>query len=70
MQFYLRQKQCNNGPLCSGEGVYHAAKEIHLCHPEKFSNAFIVIGGFHLEQNSHRLLRGISRVTWDSKAHD
>ena len=26
------------------------AKEIQLCHPNKFSNIFLDIGGFHLEQ--------------------
>ena len=49
-QDLLKQKQRNNGPLWSDEGVYHVAKEIQLCHPEKFSNIFLGIGGFHLKK--------------------
>ena len=49
-QDVLKQKQRNNGPLWSDEGVYHVAKEIQLCHPEKFNNIFLGIRGFHLEK--------------------
>ena len=49
-QDVLRQRGHENGPLWSDEGVYHIAKEIQLLYPEKFSNIFLGIGGFHLEK--------------------
>ena len=45
----LKQKEPENGPLWSDEGVYHTAKEIQLWYPQKISNIFLRIGGFHLE---------------------
>ena len=49
-QDVLKQKKRENGPLWSDEGVYHIAKEIQLLYPQKFSNIFLGIGGFHLEK--------------------
>ena len=49
-QDVLKQKQLNSGPLWSDNGVYRIAKEIQLCQPDKFSNIFLGIGGFHLEK--------------------
>ena len=49
-QDVLKQKKLKNGPLWSDEGVYHIAKEIQLCEPDKFDNIFLGIGGFHLEK--------------------
>jgi hypothetical protein len=49
-QDVLLQRGHENGPLWSDEGVYHMAKEIQLLYPEKFSNIFLGIGGFHLEK--------------------
>ena len=39
-----------NSPFWSDEGAYHTAKEIQLLYPQKFSNIFPGIGGFHLEK--------------------
>ena len=49
-QDVLKRKECENGPLWSDEGAYHFAKEIQLSYPQKFSNIFLGIGGFHLEK--------------------
>ena len=49
-QEVLNQKEHESGPLCSGEEMYHTAKEIQLLYPQKFSNIFLGIGGFHLEK--------------------
>ena len=49
-QDVLKQKKHENGPLWSDEGAYHIAKETQLLHPQKFSNIFLGIGGFHLEK--------------------
>ena len=49
-QDVLEQKQLSNGPLWSDEGVYRIAKEIQLRQPDKFSNIFLGLGGFHLEK--------------------
>ena len=46
----LKQKERENGRLWSHEGVYHTAKEMQLLYPQKFSNIFLGIGGFHLEK--------------------
>ena len=46
----LKQKEPENDPLWSDEGVYHTAKEIQLWYPQKISNIFLGIGGFHLEK--------------------
>ena len=45
----LKQKKFENSPFWSDEGAYHTAKEIQLLYPQKFSNIFPGIGGFHLE---------------------
>ena len=45
-----KQKERENGPLWSDEGVYHIAKEIQLLYPQKFGNTFPRIGGFHLQK--------------------
>ena len=51
-QDVLKQKERENGPLWSDEGVYHITKEIQLLYPQsyKVSNIFLGIGGFHLEK--------------------
>ena len=49
-QDMLKQKERENSPLWSDEGVHHAAKEILLLYPQKFSIMFLGIGGFHLEK--------------------
>ena len=49
-QDVLKQKERENGPLWSDEGVYHIAKEMQLLYPQKFSNIFLGVGGFHLEK--------------------
>ena len=49
-QDVLKQKHLNSGPLWSDEGVYSIAREIQLCQPDKSSNIFLGIGGFHLEK--------------------
>ena len=49
-QEVLKQKEHESGPLCSDEGMYYTAKEIQLLYPQKFSNIFLGIGGFHLEK--------------------
>ena len=49
-QDMLKQKERENGPPWSDEGVHHAAKEILLLYPQKFNNMFLGIGGFHLEK--------------------
>ena len=49
-QDVLKQKERENGLLWSDEGVNHVAKEIQLLHPQKHSNIFLEIGGFHLEK--------------------
>ena len=49
-QDVLRQRGREAGALWSDEGVYHIAKEIQLLQPEKFSNIFLGLGGFHLEK--------------------
>ena len=49
-QDVLKQKERENGPLWSDEGVYHIAKEMQLLYPQKFSNIFLEVGGFHLEK--------------------
>ena len=46
----LKQKERENGPFWSDEGVYHIAKKIQLLYPQKFSNIFLEVGGFHLEK--------------------
>ena len=46
----LKQKERQNGPLLSDEGVYHIAKEIQLLYPQELSNILFGIGGFHLEK--------------------
>ena len=46
----LKQKKFENSPFWSDEGAYHTAKEIQLLYPQKFSNIFPGIGGFHLEK--------------------
>ena len=46
-QDVLKQKQLDSGPLLSDEGVYRIAKEIQLLEPDKFSNIFLGLGGFH-----------------------
>ena len=49
-QDVLLQRGHENGQLWSDEGVYTISKEIQLLYPEKFSNIFLGIGGFHLEK--------------------
>ena len=49
-QDVLKQKKRENGPLWSDEGVYHTTEEIQLLYPQKFSNIFLGIDGFHLEK--------------------
>ena len=49
-QDVLLQKSIPCGPLWSDEGVYRLAKELQLNNPDKFSNIFLGIGGFHLEK--------------------
>ena len=46
----LKQKEDMNGGLCADEGVYRIAKEIKLLKPDKFSNIFLGLGGFHMEK--------------------
>ena len=46
----LKQKERENGPLWSDKEVYHTAEDIQLLYPQKFSNIFLGIGGFHLEK--------------------
>ena len=49
-QDVLHQLNLQEGSLWCDEGVYHIAKEIQLVHPEKFSNVFLGLGGFHLQK--------------------
>ena len=51
-QDVLKQKERENGPLWSDEGVNHIAKKkkTQLLYPQKFSNKFFGIGDFHLEK--------------------
>ena len=51
-QDVLHQKKIPYGPLWCDEGVYHIAKEIQLLKPDKFSNIFLGLGGFHMEKNT------------------
>ena len=46
----LKQKGDMYGGLCADEGVYRIAKEIQLLKPDKFSNIFLGLGGFHMEK--------------------
>ena len=46
----LKEKERENGPLWSDEGMYHIAKEMQLLYPQKFSVIFLGIGGFHLKK--------------------
>ena len=46
----LKEKEHENGPLLSDEGMYHIAKEMQLLYPQKFSIIFLGIGGFHLKK--------------------
>ena len=49
-QDVLKQKERENGPFWLDEVVRHTAKEIQLLYPQKISNIFLGIGGFHLEK--------------------
>ena len=49
-QDVLKQKELENSPLWSDEGLYHTAKEIQLWYPQKFRNIFLGIGGFPLKK--------------------
>ena len=49
-QDVLHQLNLQEGSLWCDEGVYHIGKEIQLIHPEKFSNIFLGLGGFHLQK--------------------
>ena len=49
-QDVLKQKERENGPFWSDEGVCHIANEMQLLYPQKFSNIFFGIGSFHLEK--------------------
>ncbi|CAB4014015.1 Hypothetical predicted protein, partial [Paramuricea clavata] len=46
----LKQKGDTYGGLWADEGVYRIAKEIQLLKPDKFSNIFLGLGGFHMEK--------------------
>ena len=46
----LKQQDQEYGSLWSDEGVYSRAKEIQLLYPERFSNIFLGLGGFHNEK--------------------
>ena len=49
-QDVLKQKERENGPLWSNEGLKDTAKEIQLWYPQKFSNIFFGIDGFSLDK--------------------
>ena len=49
-QDVLKQKERENGPFWLDEVVRHTANEIQLLYPQKISNIFLGIGGFHLEK--------------------
>lgn len=49
-QDVLSQRNQDYGPLWCDEGVYRIAKELQLLNPEKFSNIFLGLGGFHMEK--------------------
>ena len=46
----LKEKERENGPFWSDEGMYHIAKEMQLLYPQKFSIIFLGIGSFHLKK--------------------
>ena len=46
----FKEKERENGPLWSDEGMYHIAKEMQLLYPQRFSVIFLGIGGFHLKK--------------------
>ena len=51
IQDVLKQKERENGPLWSDEGVnILQKKKTQLLYPQKFSNKFLGIGDFHLEK--------------------
>ena len=74
-QDVLIQKECENCPLWSDEGVYHTAKEIQLLYQQKFSNIFLGIGGFHLEKvvicclNTYLESSGIQNLLTEEKIY-
>ena len=74
-QDVLIQKECENCPLWSDEGVYHTAKEIQLLYQQKFSNIFLGIGGFHLEKvvicclNTYLESSGIQNLVTEEKIY-
>ena len=43
----MKQKERENGPFWSDEGVYHTAKEIQLLYSQKCSYISLGIGGFY-----------------------
>ena len=49
-QDVLRQKSQPYGPLWCDEGVYRLAKELQLLNPNRFSDIFLGLGGFHMEK--------------------
>ena len=70
----LIQKECENCPLWSDEGVYHNAKEIQLLYQQKFSNIFLGIGSFHLEKvviclNTYLESSGIQNLLIEEKIY-
>ena len=48
-QDVLLQRDLEYGPLWCDEGVYRIAKELQLLNPSLFSNIFLGIGAFHME---------------------
>ena len=64
----LKEKERENGPLWSDEGMYHIAKEMQLLYPQKFSIIFLGIGSFHLKKGSHWLFGYVLRTKWYPKS--
>ena len=46
----LKKEGDTYGALWADEGMYRIAKEIQLVKPDKFSNIFLGLGGFHMEK--------------------
>ena len=49
-QDVLQQKNLSCGAVWCDYGVYHLAKELQIVLPNKFSNIFLGLGGFHMEK--------------------